>query len=81
MEFGIVLGCFVSFVVILIGKLGIRDRVIEKAPKLISELFGCDFCLSFWISTIFALAIAMLLQYPIAVLAPIVSTPIARFLL
>lgn len=36
-----------AFVILLIGKLGIRDNIIAKAPKLISQLFDCDFCLSF----------------------------------
>lgn len=81
MEYALSVACIVSFIVLLMGKLGIRDAVVGKAPKLISELFGCDFCLSFWISAILAVSIALTSQRPEALLIPLISTPIARFLL
>lgn len=74
-------GCATSFIIQLIGKLGVRDWAIERSPRLISELLGCDYCLSFWISAIFAVSVSLATQWPEALMIPVISTPIARFLL
>ena len=70
-----------AFVILLIGKLGIRDRVIAKAPKLISQLFDCDFCLSFWTSVILAAILAIFFSELSILFIPIISTPITRILI
>lgn len=77
----IIVACASSFGILLIGKLGIRDEIITKAPKLISQLFGCDFCLSFWISLILAIILAIFFEEIIILFIPILSTPITRFLI
>jgi hypothetical protein len=70
-----------AFVILLIGKLGIRDNIIAKAPKLISQLFDCDFCLSFWTSLILAVILAIFFREMNILLIPIISTPITRILI
>lgn len=70
-----------AFVILLIGKLGIRDSVIAKAPKLISQLFDCDFCLSFWTSVILAVILANFFSEFSILFIPIISTPITRILI
>lgn len=70
-----------AFVILLIGKLGIRDSVIAKAPKLISQLFDCDFCLSFWTSAILAVILAIFFSEFSILFIPIISTPITRILI
>ena len=70
-----------AFVILLIGKLGIRDNIIAKAPKLISQLFDCDFCLSFWTSLILAIILAIIFNEMSIIFIPIMSTPITRILL
>lgn len=70
-----------AFGILLIGKLGIRDEIIVRAPKLISELFSCDFCLSFWLSLILAIILAIFFRELSIIFIPIVSTPITRILL
>lgn len=70
-----------AFVILLIGKLGIRDNIIAKAPKLISQLFDCDFCLSFWTSLILAIILAIFFNETSIILIPIISTPITRILI
>ena len=70
-----------AFAIMLIGKLGIRDSIIAKAPKLISQLFDCDFCLSFWTSLILAVILAIFFNEFSILLIPIVSTPITRILI
>ena len=70
-----------AFVILLIGKLGIRSMVIAKAPKLISQLFDCDFCISFWVSVILAIILAILVGETTFLFIPVVSTPITRILI
>ena len=70
-----------AFAILLIGKLGIRDNIIAKAPKLISQLFDCDFCLSFWTSVILAVILAIFFREMSIILIPIISTPITRILI
>lgn len=70
-----------AFAILLIGKLGIRDNVITKAPKLISQLFDCDFCLSFWVSVILAVILAIFFREMSIIFIPIISTPITRILI
>lgn len=70
-----------AFIILLIGKLGIRDKVVTKAPKIISRLFDCDFCLSFWVSLILALILAIFFKEIDIIFIPILSTPITRILL
>lgn len=70
-----------AFGILLIGKLGVRDKIILRAPKLISKLFDCDFCLSFWSSVILAIILALFSNEPIFFIIPIISTPIIRFLI
>lgn len=79
--FAVVIACSSAFLILFIGKTGIRNFVISISPKLISELFDCDFCLSFWSSLILAAALAIIFSDMSLVFAPIVSTPIARHLL
>ena len=70
-----------AFVILLIGKLGIRDSIITKAPKLISQLFDCDFCLSFWMSAILAVILAIFFRELSIRFMPIISTRITRILI
>lgn len=70
-----------AFIILFIGKIGIRDNVIAKAPKLISQMFDCDFCLSFWVSLILAVILAIFFGQLNLLLIPILSTPITKVLL
>jgi hypothetical protein len=70
-----------AFAILLIGKLGVRDEIIARAPKLISQLFDCDFCLSFWTSLILAIILAIFFNEMSIIFIPIISTPITRILI
>ncbi len=70
-----------AFAILLIGKLGIRDAIIAKAPKLISQLFSCDFCLSFWVSFALAVILALFFCEMSILFVPLLSTPITRILI
>ena len=70
-----------AFAILLIGKLGVRDEIIIRAPKLIFQLFDCDFCLSFWTSLILAIILAIFFNEMSIIFIPIISTPITRILI
>lgn len=70
-----------AFNILLIEKLGVRDEIIARAPKLISQLFDCDFCLSFWTSLILAITLAIFFNEMSIIFIPIISTPITRILI
>lgn len=70
-----------AFGILLIDKLEIRNEIIMQAPRLISKLFDCDFCLSFWFSLILAVIFAIIFSDPMLLFVPIISTPITRILI
>ncbi len=71
-----------AFSILFIGKTGIREVVIVKSPiRLISELFSCDFCLSFWTNLFYATIIFLVFGCWIAFLFPIFAAPITRHLI
>lgn len=76
-----IIALIVAFIILLIGKLGLRNYLIARAPKLISELLECDFCLSFWLSLILACILAIIIGDINIIFIPVLSTPIIRFLL
>lgn len=70
-----------AFIIMLIEKVGIRDYIIMSAPKLISKLFSCDFCLSFWTALILASVLACICGEAFILFIPIVTTPLTRLLI
>ena len=77
----VIVACTSAFGIVLIGKLGGRNEIIARAPRLISELFSCDFCLSFWLSLILAIILAIFFRDLSVIFTPVISTPITRILL
>lgn len=81
----VILSAFVSFVVLLLTKTGLRDSMRDNADAagldLVAKAIDCDFCLCWWVALSSAIAISMAtgtVKYlPLAIL----STPIARILL
>lgn len=81
MSIAIIIACISAFIILFAGKTGMRDEIIARAPKLISQLFNCDFCLSFWTSFILAIILAIFFNEIRLLFIPIVSTPITRILI
>ena len=77
----IIVACISAFIILFAGKTGIRNEIIARAPKLISQMFGCDFCLSFWTSLILAIILAIFFGEMSVIFIPIISTPITRILI
>ena len=71
-----------AFVALFLGRFEIlsnslRNWVILRAPRLVSEAFSCDFCLCWWISVVACVLSAPFLGWWM-LLVPVVSTPLAR---
>lgn len=81
MSIAIIIACISAFIILFAGKTGMRDEIIARAPKLISQLFNCDFCLSFWTSFILAIILAIFFNEIRLLFIPIVSTPMTRILI
>lgn len=78
----IMISLFTTFSILFIGKIGLRDMIIERSPiLLVSKLFDCDFCLSFWASTLFSIVCVCLTNDLAFMVVPFFSAPIIRFLL
>lgn len=69
-----------AFFILFISKIGLRDKVILHAPKLISCMFECDFCLSFWTALVISMLIAVLLDSWAVMVIPLLSTPLTRIM-
>lgn len=67
-----------AFVILLITKIGLRDFVIERGPKLISKMFNCDFCLSFWTNVFIVLIMAASMGCLSFIIIPIFAAPVTR---
>lgn len=67
-----------TFGIQLMTKIGIRDDVIAKAPKLISKAFECDFCLCWWVCLAISLLISIRMMDASILICAVIGTPIAR---
>lgn len=76
----IIIALIVSFVILFITKIGWREKIQVHAPKLISDLFSCTFCLSWWLSLLIAICFVIILGDLRLILASICATPIARYI-
>lgn len=71
-----ILSLSASFIILLITRLGIVEKIQLRGSKMLSSLFSCNFCLSFWM-----VVLLYLFFYPFADISPlciILATPITR---
>jgi len=67
-----------SFFVLFITKIGLRERIIATAPKLVSELFACDFCLSWWTGLFLSVVAAAVMSNWLVLAIAVMAAPITR---
>lgn len=77
----IVVALEAGFVILFLGKTGIREQVQVHAPKLLSEMFSCDFCLSWWVCLAITVAAAAMAGEWDLILAAVLAAPITRHLI
>lgn len=70
-----------SFIFTLLEKWGIREQITMRAPKLISEMSECDFCLTFWIDMFLSILFLIFTGDWSCLLIPFFATPLFRIIL
>ena len=78
--FSVEVALMAAFVVVLLKKWGIAEWMQVHGNEFVSQLFSCDFCMSWWASVIIATAAVLLFNDAAFLLAPVLATPIARYL-
>jgi len=79
LEHSTILALISAFIILLITRLGLVEKVQLRGSKMLASLFNCHFCLSFWV-----IVILYVLSYPFFDISPlciILATPITRVLL
>lgn len=81
--FSVLLLSFIAaFSILFISKIGLRDFIIRRSPiRLLSQLFECDFCLSFWTNLFWVVIIFCIIPCGWLFLFPIFAAPITRSLI
>lgn len=79
--FVILVACAAAFIFLYLQKVGVIEHVQINAPRLLSKLFSCHFCLSFWLAAIISLFLTCYFKDATLLFIPIFSTPITRILL
>ena len=77
----IIISLFSCFIILFMERIGYREFMQVRAPKLIAELFSCDFCLSWWINFIIALVFCVIECDLYFICCAIAATTITRKLL
>lgn len=78
--FIIIVALFVSFVVGYLRVSRILDTYVFSKPSVISRLYGCDFCLCFWVSVLVSICLfAITFDYTLLFL-PFFTTQLSKLL-
>lgn len=70
-----------AFAVMLFEKIGVREWVQVHGNKFFAKMFGCTFCLCFWVSLIICVILWISSGVPQMLLIPFFSTMLSRFLI
>ena len=69
-----------AFVVLLMKKWGITEWLQINGDKYLSQMAACDFCLSFWTSTVLWVVLACWYDNPLLVVCGVFSCPLTRYM-
>lgn len=75
----IIIALITCWIVLFITKVGIREKIQVYSPKIISDLFSCDFCLCWWICLIISVVFSCVTGTGEYVLCAFCATPLARY--
>ena len=69
-----------AFIVLMVKKWGIAEWMQVHGDKLLSELFSCDLCMTFWAGTLLWVVMACVYDDPLLAFCGVLSCPISRML-
>lgn len=70
-----------AFALLLATKTGGIEWLQVHAPRLLSEMASCNFCLSWWCNVLLCAAFYLFTGDTRALFVPFFATPLTRFLL
>lgn len=76
-----VVSLLAAFIVLLIKKWGWAEWVQVHGDKVLSQLFSCDLCMSFWAAVLVSIIMVLATGNSALIFVPVLSTPITRILL
>lgn len=79
--FVFIVATFAAFVLLLAKKWGFVEFVQVNGNDFFSEMFSCDFCLSWWAGVVLSFLCAIFVRDIFLLLVPFFSTAITRKLL
>lgn len=77
----LMVGLSAAFIITLLYKLGIIEWVQVHGNRFFSEMFRCDFCLSFWISLLLSLPMLLGTLHVCYLIVPVMGAMISRKML
>lgn len=77
----LIIALLACWVILFITKTGIREYIQVRAHKTISEMFSCDFCLSWWVCLCLAIVASFIISDWRITFVPFCAAPITRYLL
>lgn len=69
-----------AFIVLLVKKWGWSEWMQVHGDKILSKLFSCDLCMSFWAGLFISFAFVCWYDDPIYMIMPVFTTPLTRML-
>ena len=79
--FVIIVALASAFVVLLMKKWGVTEWMQVHGDRISSELFSCDFCLSFWTAVLLLMFVSAYFDNAAFLFCAVCTTPITRMLL
>lgn len=80
LEIVVMVALVAAFAVLLVKKWGIAEYVQVNGDKYLSQLFGCDLCMSFWASVIITIVVMCVTNDLSLIAVPFFATPVTRML-
>lgn len=76
----VIVALVAAFTILLAKKVGIIEWYQIHGNDFVSKLASCDFCLSFWVGTLLAVAVAIVTGDIVCLTIGVMSCPITRML-
>lgn len=80
LEITVLTALMAAFAILLMKKWGITEWVQVHGDAVMSRLFACDLCLSFWVSVIITVIALCFVDDARVMMVPVLSTPVTRML-
>lgn len=77
----VIISLLACWAILTLGKTGVREYVVVHASRLVSEMFGCDFCLSWWTCLLFSAIFSITTGDASLLLCAFCAAPLTRHII